>query len=181
MLILAIDPGPTHSGVCIFDNIRCMPTAFGWLPNAEVLDRIRHARKLEITHFAAERMKSRGNPVAQVAFDTAEFVGRCFQRAEDCGLIVGGVFNEEVRIHVCGKAGVNVSNIRRALVDRFGGDAATKKSKKCSRKQHVNCPKCDGSGRIGTDGVLVQMVGDHTVSALGVAVTFGDQNQPIPF
>lgn len=179
---LNIDPGPTHSGVCFYDLARAVPTAFGWLTNAEVLDRIRHGRKLGFTHCIVERIKARGMAVGhQAAFDTAEYAGRCLQRAEDCGLTAEGLYQDDVRLHVCGTMRAKPSNIRAALIDRFGGEAATKKSTKCSRKRHEGCPKCDGSGRIGADGILVQMVGDHTVSALGVAVTWGDKHRGLPF
>lgn len=126
-VLLGIDPGPTQSGVCIFDGKRALFAAV--MDNSELLDAI---MTLEFGHFvlpplgfmACERIVAQGQVVAQETFDTAHYSGRFVQAWGDddsCDLIP----RREVLKHILGQPRAKVkgkadAEVRAALIERFG-------------------------------------------------------------
>lgn len=78
LAILAVDPGPTQSGVVRFDGERVMFS--GVLPNEDVLKIVADDNG---DMLAIEKIVSYGNVVNNDTFDTCEWIGR-FQQAWAC-------------------------------------------------------------------------------------------------
>lgn len=76
--ILAVDPGPTQSGVVRFDGERVLFS--GVLPNEDVLKIVAGDNG---DMLAIEKIVSYGNVVNNDTFDTCEWIGR-FQQAWAC-------------------------------------------------------------------------------------------------
>jgi hypothetical protein len=185
-LLMAIDTGESLSALVTYDATRHLPTGKAKLPNDQVLDRIEGARAIGVELVVVERIQSRGMPVGQDTIDTAEWAGRFLQKARDSHLEAAGIFRSKVKVHLCGSNAAKDSNVRQALIDRFGGPDSLVTAKRCSRKVHGHhkvhgdCG-CRGTGRIGSDGLLAGVKGDEW-AALGVAVTYADKTFPkIPF
>lgn len=177
--ILAVDPGPTQSAFVVYDIQQDRPTrAFGKLPNERLLDEI--AVSSTAVAVVIEKIVSYGKPVGEETFETVFWSGRFADRAIAKGLHVDRIERFEVKKAVCRNGHAKDPHVRQALIDRFGGSSALARSKKCSRKRHDNCPKCDGSGRIGKDGILVGFSED-VWAALGVACAYHDTRCGLPF
>jgi hypothetical protein len=97
-----------------------------------------------------EQIASMGMAVGQEVFDTVRWAGRFEQLWRGHRRPVERVKRIHVKVAICGQSKANDANIRTALIDRFGGIAATKKG-----------------------GVLYKVAGDAW-AALAVAVAYSD-------
>jgi hypothetical protein len=152
-LILAIDPGTTHSGwVVLRDGA---PWNFGVSENGEVLENISqwpHALALEM-------VASYGMAVGAETFRTVWWAGRfaeCYNART--GNLPAEVYRKDVKLHLCGSMKAKDSNIRQALLDRWGGKAVA-------------------VGNSKRPGPLFG-VKSHAWAALAVAVTVADGLKP---
>lgn len=118
-MILAIDPGPEQSAcVLLGENLR--PLKFGKVDNPSILPVI-NDWSLGANHFVVEMIASYGMPVGAEVFETALWIGRFWQKASTCNydrLIK--VYRKEVKMNLCQSMKAKDSNIRQALIDRFG-------------------------------------------------------------
>jgi hypothetical protein len=119
--ILAIDPGTTRSAWVLLAGGR--PEAFGIVPNDELLAKL---RKLGGTwnQFGAgvvviERVASYGMAVGVEVFETVYWSGRFAEAADP--VPVERLTRKAVVIQLCGSPKAKDSNVRQALIDRFGG------------------------------------------------------------
>ncbi len=119
-MILAIDPGPTHSAYVLLHHDG-KPDEFGKLENerwAEGLAAIAPSLSPDST-IAIEMIASYGMPVGAEVFETCVWIGRfveiCHPRE------VRRIKRGEVKTHLCRSQKAKDSNIRQALVDRYGG------------------------------------------------------------
>ena len=148
MNILAIDPGTERSA---FVDLRDGELfGHGILSNAEMLDLLHHEPSwtdpAEV--LAVEMIASYGMPVGAEVFTTVLWIGRFIERwSREHAL----VYRRDVKLHLCGSARAKDANIRQALLDRFGGKAATRK------------------------GGALRGVKADVWSALALAVTYSDQ------
>lgn len=144
-MIFAIDPGSTESGICLYSELT---GKFGVnkLPNEEILERLREYKSAML---AIEMVACYGMPAGASLFDTCVWIGRFIEAH-------GGqhtkIFRKTVVTHICGSSKAKDSNIRKALIDRFGPPGTKKKP-----------------GRL--YGVKKDMW-----SALAIALTFAEQN-----
>ena len=114
-MILAIDPGTTHSGVVLFDGEN--PVTSGIQENHDVLAIIADHRG----PVAIEMIASYGMAVGAEVFETCVWIGRMAQVA---GMgRVRLVFRREVKQHICNSTKAKDANVRQALIDRWGGKA----------------------------------------------------------
>jgi hypothetical protein len=119
-LVLAIDPGPLESAWLIYDAGYPGPKAFGKEGNEQLLERLRHYHGspfFEVKHLAVEMIASYGMAVGREVFETCVFIGRA---VEAWGGPWSRVYRKDVKLHICGSARATDSNIRAALIDRFG-------------------------------------------------------------
>ena len=142
-MILAIDPGPEQSGYVLYDGtvLDC-----GVLPNVRMLTMVQHIRDVDV--LAIEGIASQGKAVGASTFDTCIWIGRFGERFGWSHVEL--VYRMRVKLYLCGSNRVKDTNIRQALIDRFGGIRAI--------------------GLKASPGPLYK-VKSHAWSALAVAVT----------
>jgi hypothetical protein len=117
--ILAIDPGSAQSAWCLYGLINRMPIEKGILPNAQMLDFIATTPHRYGAILAVEMIASYGMAVGREVFDTCVWIGRYVQAWQPGTHRL--VYRREVKMHLCGTMKAKDTNIRQALVDRFGG------------------------------------------------------------
>ena len=123
MILLAIDPGPTQSAYCVVD-----------IDTYEILDKgkVENDKLMELVKtgyfdlMAIEGFQSFGMGVGKTTFDTAYYIGRLMQIAEDLGSKVLMVYRSEVKMHHCHTMKAKDTNIRTVLIDRFGAPGTKK-------------------------------------------------------
>jgi hypothetical protein len=157
MRILAVDPGTVQSAIVGWDGLRV--TVHGILPNDSIIKNIREDA-LQGDMLVIERVESFGMAVGRETFRTVFWCGRFAEAWEQAGGSWAEVSRKDVKSHLCGTTRATDSNIRQALIDRFG-PIGTKKE----------------------PGPVLYGLKGHEFAALGVAVTyydkrFGDDNAP---
>jgi hypothetical protein len=143
--LLAIDPGPVESAFLLYDTDTRLPERWEKFPN-------RVCWPIWATNadgLAIEMIASYGMPVGAEVFETCVWIGRFEERWGASSL--ARVFRRDVKLHLCDDPRAKDSNIRQALVDRYGG-------------------KEKAIGRKATPGPLYGLTKDCW-AALGVAVT----------
>ena len=158
-MIVAIDPGPTVSGVVFYDHDKQrVVTARSDLENVIVLTMLTTPYPFASTsELVIEQVVSYGKPVGVEVFETVFWTGRFAQawdtlRPRPCVRIP----RRDVCRHLCNSSrGVGDPEVRQALIDRFG-------------------PGRDVAiGRKAAPGPLYE-VRKHAWAALAVAVTHAD-------
>jgi len=154
-IVLGLDPGPTQSALVSFDSV---PNYCLLQSNEEILKVLQDIRYLygDIrAPLVIEKIENQGmGAVGDETFETVYWSGR-FAQAYGTDK-VDRIGRKAVKLHICGSARANDSNIRCALIDRFGGkDAAIGKK---------SCP-----------GPLY-MIKSHLWAALAVAITAHDKS-----
>jgi hypothetical protein len=121
---LAIDPGPVQSAWLVLGpagGIR----SFGIWDNLSLLLLLRGEDgelAPDVTHIAIEKVESFGMAVGAEVFETVFWSG-CFAEAAH-ELILERVSRRAVKLNLCGSARAKDTNIRQALIDRYGGSSA---------------------------------------------------------
>ena len=159
MIILAIDPGTVQSAWLTFYTDAGRPAGErGIEPNVDLIDRLRGwhdaARVGEVPFLDAlviEQVVSYGMAIGAETIETVHWAVRFAEAAFPTP--VYRIPRKAVCMSVCGSARAKDPNVRRALLDRFGGDSAI--------------------GRKAAPGPLYG-IHDDLWAALGVAVTFAD-------
>lgn len=152
MNILAIDPGPVQSQFMVWDGARVREQ--GLRPNPELIDALAGFRSYEGVRPVIEMVACYGMPVGRETFETVYWIGRFDERLVSLGIPGTRMERLKVKMHLCHSARAKDSNVRQALLDRFGGrDAAL--------------------GRKAQPGPL-HGVSSHAWAALGLAITFGE-------
>lgn len=119
--IFAIDPGPTESAFVRYDPIIGV-CSFGKVENANI------PSPWITDHVVIEMIASYGMSVGQEVFETCVFIGRLLERWEgNHAASLSRLTRHMVKMHICKSARANDSNIRAALIDRFGGPQSIKK------------------------------------------------------
>ncbi len=114
MQILAIDPGPIQSAWVEYVDGKVR--AFGLYDNLLLSGRI-HCSSPSY-HLAIEMIACYGMPVGKTVFDTCVWIGRFIERFGGGGYSL--MYRREVKLHLCNSVRAKDSNIRQALIDRFG-------------------------------------------------------------
>lgn len=123
--VLAIDPGSEQSAFAWFGS---RPQA---LPTAELFSNHTAARHIASFEFPSDVLAiefpfPRGMPASSELFRTVMWVGRFIERwgvgsspqLESRVLLIN---RHDVKLHHCGNARAKDSNIRAAIIDRYGG------------------------------------------------------------
>jgi hypothetical protein len=150
--ILAIDPGPTESAFVVWitgREIRSPLDDSGKTSNVRLLEDIDYAFRGQINQCVIEQMCCYGMPAGQEIFQTVRWAGRFEERFGADRVIY--IPRLKVKQHLCHDSRAKDSNIRQALIDRFG-KPGTKKA----------------------PGLLYGVSGD-VWAALALAVTYVDQ------
>ena len=117
MRILAIDPGNQQSAYALLDaDLR--PVKFAKKPNDEVMEDCITILEENTAVVVIEMIASYGMAVGKEVFETCVWIGRFIERLapETYKLI----YRREEKENLCGSMRAKDSNIRQALIDRFG-------------------------------------------------------------
>lgn len=147
MTIIGLDPGPTQSALVEWNGERVVFSVEE--SNQEMLDRIKSILSGTIV---IEKIESYGMAVGAEVFETCYWSGifaHSFGLAQTARLGRGAI-----KLHICGSKRANDSNVRQAILDRFGGKEAA-------------------FGKKSAPGLLYGITG-HRMSALAVALTYFD-------
>lgn len=116
MRILAIDPGETESGLVALDGNKII--FHGNVNNDHILKFNEHSLKVPIDYVAIEMMASFGMAVGKSVFNTCVWIGRFYQHFQPRPVRL--VYRMEVKMYFCHSMKAKDSNIRQAIIDRFG-------------------------------------------------------------
>lgn len=150
--MLAIDPGPVHSGVVQFDPIFFHVQEAYQAENDDLLERLR----LEVEpNIVIEVMQSMGMAVTQATFDTQLWAGRFIEAAERSGGTVRTVYRRDVKLHLCRSMRAKDTHVVAAAKSRFEPSGGGKDPYKGTKKE---------------PGPLYGISGNDVWSALSIAV-----------
>lgn len=117
MLILAIDPGNVNSAYVLMEKETYKPIEFGLLENNLVREKVLN---LDYDCLAIEMVASYGMAVGESIFDTCVWIGRFIECAQERNIPYTRVYRIEEKMNICHDSRAKDSNIRQALIDRFG-------------------------------------------------------------
>ena len=118
-MLLAIDPGNVESAWILYDNENKMPDDFAKEINQDVSMRFENFRTKTDT-LAIEMIASYGMPVGESVFQTCVWIGRYAQLWESLGGKAHFLFRKDVKMALCHTMKAKDSNIRQAIMDRYG-------------------------------------------------------------
>ena len=125
-MIFAIDPGNIESAFVIVTDDLSKVINKGKVYNEDLLDIIWQVDK--VSHVAIEGIQSYGMPVGKEVFETCYFIGRLQETfLREHGKFPLMIYRKEEKICLCHSLKAKDSNIRQALIDRFG-EVGTKKN-----------------------------------------------------
>lgn len=158
-IICAIDPGTTESALIWYDRELKSPIMnySGIMPNAVLLDILRHGRDHEVCPATAiEWIESFGMAVGKEVFETCALVGRIQEALDHNNIVNVRITRKQVKLHLCQSARATDSNIRQALLDIYGEGM---------KELAVGTKKAPGP---------LFGIKSHLWSALAIAVTYSD-------
>lgn len=118
-MILAIDPGPKESAYVFIKKHNLMPGNFGKCANEELLKIINKLYKPE--YVAIEMVASYGMAVGKDVFETCVWIGKFEQALRNNSVgNIQYIYRKDEKMNLCGSMKAKDSNIRQALIDRFG-------------------------------------------------------------
>lgn len=160
--ILGIDPGTTQSGVVLFDPLCEEPVVYAAVRDNDYLlsslrSRAIDGNALSGPHvLAIEVPRARGMPFSNEMIDTVLWAGRFLEAWGDRPS--ARVDRKDVKMLLCGATTAKDSNVRAAIIDRFGGSKALADRSKCpacdgkgvalAQRPADNCLGCGGGGRV---------------------------------
>lgn len=124
-IVMAIDPGPVQSAFVQLNTLTERIVNANKFDNGTLRILCAPPRNRD-DRLAIEMIASYGMPVGAEVFQTCVEIGR-FIEAWGIGESPTLVYRKDVKLHLCGQTRAKDSNIRQALIDRWGGKAATKK------------------------------------------------------
>jgi hypothetical protein len=119
MKVLAIDPGTTQSGWCMYQNGEVVGS--GVDTNDEMLTRLRCLHNE--SDVAIEMIASYGMAVGKEVFETCVWIGRFMQAFPGP---TTRLYRRDVKLHLCGSVRAKDANIRQALIDKLGPQGTKK-------------------------------------------------------
>lgn len=156
--IVAVDPGSTASGVVLYDPVCSEPVVYAAkVDNANLVRELRLGElstelPLSRSVLVVEMMRARGMPFSNDEMRTLVWLGRFI---EAWAGEYHEVYRADVKLHLCGSVKARDSNIRAALIDRFGG-----------KDKAIGCKRAPGP---------LYSVKADAWSALALAATFADR------
>ena len=119
MKIFAIDPGNIESAYCVIDEETYKPEEFGKIKNEILLNLIYSKLSNSVNYYTMviEMIASYGMPVGKEVFDTCVWIGRYIEAYDKDYKYV---YRKDEKMNICRSMKAKDSNIRQALIDRFG-------------------------------------------------------------
>lgn len=125
-MILSIDPGNIESAYCLIEKETYKPIEFGKVENNEIrkiIARLQREYK-DLYTLVIEMIASYGMAVGKEVFDTCVWIGRFDEYFNyypmDRFCDTKFIYRKEVKMNLCNSMKAKDSNIRQALIDRFG-------------------------------------------------------------
>ena len=119
-MILAIDPGNIESAYCVIDKKTYKPIEFAKVKNEQLLEYIWDYIPREVDTLVIEMVASYGMAVGKEVFDTCVWIGRFIETALINNKDYEYIYRKDVKMNLCNSMRAKDSNIRQALIDRFG-------------------------------------------------------------
>ena len=113
MKILAIDPGTTESGWCLFEEGKVLDS--GVNVNEVMLEQIKSSLNYDL--LAIEMIASYGMPVGKEVFETCLWIGRYIERSRTKHKLI---YRLDIKLNLCGTSKAKDPNIRQAIIDKLG-------------------------------------------------------------
>ena len=154
MTVIGIDPGPEQSAYVRWDGCRVLGHDIASNAGVRVMLRSTVAEVAVI-----EQVESYGMAVGRDVFETVHEAGRLYEATSGERRRLP---RRAVKLHLCGSARAKDSNIRQALIDRFGGAGG--------RRAAVGIKASPGP---------LYGIRSHEWAALAVAVTWHDQHASV--
>ena len=127
--ILAIDPGNVESAYCVIDEETYRPILFEKINNDDLIQKLGIILKeYKVNTVVIEKIASYGMAVGASVFDTCIWIGRFYECSLGYVANIEYIYRKEEKINLCNSMKAKDSNIRQALIDRFG-EVGTKKNK----------------------------------------------------
>lgn len=181
--LLALDPGTTNSGYALLDGAELV--ASDWKSNAQVRHVVRTVHQArQADRIVIEDVSNYGKAVGRDVFDTLKWAGRFAESARvflDRETPVTWIERPAVKVALCGDRKAKDTNVRQAVIDRFGGDRLALGAIKCDPckgrrlvglgKKRGPCQRCDGTGWEVPPGPL-KGVGQHEIAAIALALAW---------
>lgn len=128
--VLAIDPGPQRSAYVVLDRGVVDRDYCGIDENQTFVRRIWRDTFASCDVAAVEMIGNYGKAVGREVFETCVWIGR-FRAALDAAILPSEyVYRREVKLYLCNSMHAKDTNVRQALLDRFGGKALAVGTKK---------------------------------------------------
>ena len=145
MIVLAIDPGDTESAYSfwnekyelvdteILKNRVKNPLIAEIIKNSDKVtndvmkDICKEAKNIKVDFLAIEMIASYGMAVGKNVFETCVYIGRFIETISSLNIPYTYIYRKWEKIAICNSMKANDSNIRQALIDRFG-EVGTKKN-----------------------------------------------------
>jgi hypothetical protein len=120
LIVCGIDPAPVQTALTVWDGQRVLHKMLS--PNDEVRNWIlAHLDSHNVSALAVEGIQPMGMAVGKTVFDTAFFVGHLQELLTATGpKVVLKVNRTRIKLHHTGGTKANDSQIRAALIARFG-------------------------------------------------------------
>lgn len=113
--------GNIESAYCFIDSETYKPLYFAKIENEKLLELIMNS---EFDDIVIEMIASYGMPVGESVFQTCVWIGKFAQASN---MYEKYIYRKDEKINICHSMKAKDSNIRQALIDRFG-DVGTKKN-----------------------------------------------------
>ena len=120
MEILAIDPGNIESAYCVIDSKTYKPLEFNKIKNETLEVGFWNQNQYKIDKLVIEMIASYGMAVGKEVFDTCVWIGRFIELASLQAIEVEYIYRKDEKMNLCHSMKAKDSNIRQALIDRFG-------------------------------------------------------------
>lgn len=120
MKILAIDPGNIQSAYCVIDTDTYKPLEFSKGKNEGLELGIYNQNTYKIDKLVIEMIASYGMPVGKEVFETCVWIGRFLELARMQNIDTTYIYRKDEKMNICNSMKAKDSNIRQALIDRFG-------------------------------------------------------------
>jgi hypothetical protein len=126
MTLYGLDPGTTQSAL---GWVTAVSPAQGMIwSNPDLLAALRRGSgAAQPAILVIEQIEGMGMAVGREVFETVCWAGRFCEAWEAHGWPVVWLTRRAVKLHLCGTSRAKDTNVRQALLDRYGGKAATKK------------------------------------------------------
>lgn len=125
MEVLAIDPGTSQSAFVIYDGT--MVWDKGIIDNEEMLNTL-YLASYDVCHI--EMVASYGMAVGRDVFETCTWIGRFIEAAYHRNMEPEKIYRKDVKMWHCQSMRAKDSNIRQALINKYGKPGTKKNPNK---------------------------------------------------